>query len=114
MALSQRLVGLLVVLFTSYVRAQNCTEEAFTTDPSSVLEETIGLVADIEKVTGLQVVDNKIVCLANDSNQGEYRYASVVVQYSYTETDPPDDSGTFVAKEAQKNITNLQTFEVGK
>ena len=75
-------------LCVTYSSAQNCTEQSLVANLGSRDQETnsglVSLALDAGQGTSgnVRILNHTIVCLATDTTRGQYRQASVVVQYT--------------------------------
>ena len=81
-------VWLLCVAYVTYSSAQGCTEQSLVANLGSRDQETnSGLVSQAldagqGTASNVRILNQNIVCLATDTTRGQYRQASVVVQYT--------------------------------
>ena len=81
-------VWLLCALCVTYSSAQGCTEQSLVANLGSRDQETnSGLVSQAldagqGTASNVRILDHNIVCLATDTTRGQYRQASVVVEYT--------------------------------
>ena len=81
-------LSLYVAYLISPLRAQDCTEESLVAYLGSRDQEmnsglvSLALDAGQGTTSNVRILDQNIVCLATDTTRGQYRQASVVVQYT--------------------------------
>ena len=78
----------------TYSSAQDCTEESLVDNFGSRDQEmnsglvSLALDAGQGTTSNVRILDQNIVCLATDTTRGQYRQASVVVEYTLNGSKP--------------------------